>query len=129
MGRVPAEATAFAHRDARLLAMILAGFDPTEGDGATARTWALSLHAALLPYAAGVYSNFLGDEGDDRVREAYPAATYRRLAAVKHAYDPENLFRRNQNISPAALEQEQAGVSTTHPEPDQTDMLVISPAE
>jgi FAD/FMN-containing dehydrogenase len=106
MARVPAEATAFAHRRARFLAMILAAFDPTEGDGAAARTWATSLHADLLPYASGAYSNFLGDEGEDRVREAYPLETYRRLAGIKRAYDPDNVFRRNQNILPDGAEQE-----------------------
>ena len=45
--------------------------------------------------------NFLQDEGEARIREAYKAATYERLAAVKALYDPENLFRQNQNIKPA----------------------------
>jgi FAD/FMN-containing dehydrogenase len=47
-----------------------------------------------------VYSNFLGDEGDARIREAYPAGTYERLVDVKRRYDPTNLFHRNQNIRP-----------------------------
>jgi len=45
--------------------------------------------------------NFLGDEGERRVREAYPPATYARLAALKKRYDPTNLFHLNQNIPPA----------------------------
>jgi FAD/FMN-containing dehydrogenase len=49
-----------------------------------------------------VYVNFLGDEGPERVREAYPGPTWDRLAEVKRRYDPHNLFRRNQNIAPAA---------------------------
>jgi FAD/FMN-containing dehydrogenase len=49
-----------------------------------------------------VYSNFLESEGEARIREAYPEATYRRLADVKRRYDPTNLFRLNQNIQPAA---------------------------
>ena len=49
----------------------------------------------------GAYVNFLGDEGPDRVRAAYPGATWDRLAAVKATYDPENLFRLNQNVPPA----------------------------
>ena len=48
----------------------------------------------------GVYVNFLGDEGPERVRQAYPGATWERLAAVKRRWDPTNLFRRNQNIPP-----------------------------
>ena len=43
---------------------------------------------------------FLGDEGPERVRAAYPGATWDRLAAVKAAYDPANVFRRNQNVAP-----------------------------
>jgi hypothetical protein len=53
---------------------------------------------------AAVYVNYLGDataEGEDRVRAAYGAATYERLAALKRANDPGNLFRMNQNITPA----------------------------
>jgi FAD/FMN-containing dehydrogenase len=48
----------------------------------------------------GVYVNFLQVEGADRVREAYPPATYERLAAIKRQYDPENLFHFNQNVPP-----------------------------
>jgi FAD/FMN-containing dehydrogenase len=64
--------------------------------------WVESCWAAVRPYTSGVYVNELGDEGEARVREAYPPATYRRLAALKHRYDPRNFFRGNQNISPRA---------------------------
>ena len=50
---------------------------------------------------AGAYVNFLGDEGEDRVHEAYPGETWARLAAIKARYDPDNVFHRNQNIPPA----------------------------
>jgi FAD/FMN-containing dehydrogenase len=100
MARVPADATAFAHRDAKILVMMLSGFEA--GDGAAQRAWVSSLLDDLRPLVDGVYSNFLGDEGDARVHEAYPAATYARLAAVKRAYDPTNVFHRNQNIRPAS---------------------------
>ena len=58
-------------------------------------------YEALRPRATGVYSNFLEAEGEDRIHEAYPEATYRRLADIKRRYDPSNLFRLNQNIAPA----------------------------
>jgi len=48
-----------------------------------------------------VYVNFLADEGEARVRDAYPGATWERLTAIKARYDPTNLFRLNQNIPPA----------------------------
>ena len=56
----------------------------------------------MQPFLAGsVYVNYLGDEGDDRLRAAYPAAKYERLVALKTKDDPTNLFRLNQNIKPA----------------------------
>ena len=64
------------------------------------RAWTESLFEALEPHDAGVYSNFLEDEGDARVRDAYPSGTYERVVDVKRHYDPSNLFRRNQNIRP-----------------------------
>ena len=48
----------------------------------------------------GAYVNFLGAEGEDRVRAAYPGATWDRLVAIKRRYDPTNLFRRNHTIPP-----------------------------
>lgn len=65
------------------------------------RQWVRDYWDALAPYQCGVYVNFMMDEGPDRVREAYGARTYERLAAVKRSYDPENLFRINQNVAPA----------------------------
>ena len=63
--------------------------------------WTRPTTRRCAPDASGVYSNFLEDEGEDRIREAYPAGTYERLADVKRRYDPTNLFRLNQNIRPA----------------------------
>ena len=59
--------------------------------------------AAMAPYATGVYVNNLGVEGADRVRAAYAPATYERLVALKDVYDPDNVFRLNQNILPSRV--------------------------
>ena len=64
--------------------------------------WARGLWQAAVPFSTGsVYVNFLTEEGEARVREAYPGATWERLAAIKAQYDPTNLFHLNQNIPPA----------------------------
>jgi hypothetical protein len=63
--------------------------------------WVTDFAAALDQGDAGVYVNFLGDEGEGRVREAYPGPIWNRLAEIKGRYDPTNLFRLNQNIPPA----------------------------
>jgi len=100
MARVPADATAFAHRAASVMVSIMSGFmEPEMEEAATA--WNRSLFAVLEPKATGVYANFLEDEGDERIRVAYPAASYERLARIKRRYDPANLFHRNQNIRPS----------------------------
>jgi FAD/FMN-containing dehydrogenase len=102
MARVAADATAFAHRGAPVMATIITPFE----DAATEpehRAWTESLHEALAANEAGVYSNFLEAEGEERVRAAYPGGIYERLADVKRRYDPSNLFRLNQNIRPAAM--------------------------
>lgn len=99
MARVPAEATAFAHRSAAAQATIINMLVDPEGADA-AISWNRGLFDALEPRSSGVYVNFLEDEGDARIRAAYPGGTYGRLAAVKRRYDHYNLFRRNQNIRP-----------------------------
>ena len=82
------------------MVIILTPFeDPAEAPIHAA--WTQAFYEALGPRAVGVYSNFLEAEGEARIREAYPDATYRRLAEVKRRYDPANLFRLNQNIRPA----------------------------
>jgi FAD/FMN-containing dehydrogenase len=100
MARVPVPETAFAHRAAPIMIVLIDHFEDAALD-ATELGWTEALHAALEPNASGVYSNFLQAEGEDRIREAYPAGTYQRLAAIKRQYDPANLFRMNQNIHPA----------------------------
>jgi FAD/FMN-containing dehydrogenase len=64
------------------------------------REWVRNFWSALEPYHAGAYVNFLMEEGEERVREAYGAEKYDRLKVLKRRYDPENLFRLNQNIRP-----------------------------
>ena len=97
MARVPVEATAFAHRSSRIMAAIAAFHDGPE-DRAMKEAWVDRLMARLRQNDDGAYVNFVGDEGPERVRAAYPGATWRRLVEVKARYDPTNLFRRNQNI-------------------------------
>ena len=100
MASVPAGATAFAHRDARYFVAILGlWFDPFE-DPTPHRRWTEGLWEKIRPEGRGVYVNFLAEEGEGRVREAYPNGTYERLAAVKRQYDPTNVFRFNQNVKP-----------------------------
>jgi FAD/FMN-containing dehydrogenase len=100
MARVPAEATAFAHRQARIM-VNLAAFYNGPGDKAVRNAWVTDFAAALHQGDSSVYVNFLGDEGEERVRDAYPEATWERLRAIKARYDPTNLFKLNQNIPPA----------------------------
>ena len=101
IARVPAEATAFTNRDAQwMLTAVAIWLDPEETPEPHV-AWARSLWEAMRPWASGTYVNHLGDEGEQRVRDAYGAA-YPRLAALKQAWDPDNVFRLNQNIAPPA---------------------------
>ncbi|MFL5757827.1 MAG: FAD-binding oxidoreductase [Chloroflexota bacterium] len=100
MARVPAEATAFAHRSSRIMVNVAAFYEgPDDRDARQA--WVEEFAAALHQGDDGAYVNFLMNEGEERVRAAYPGATWDRLATIKHRYDPTNLFRLNQNIPPA----------------------------
>jgi FAD/FMN-containing dehydrogenase len=101
MARVPADATAFAHRASRILAVVGCFVDAPE-DQAAREAWVEDLVASIRQDDEGAYVNFLTDEGEDRIRAAYPGSTWDRLAAIKAHYDPDNLFRRNQNVPPAA---------------------------
>ena len=100
MARVPPEATAFAHRTSRILVNVAAFYDGLD-DRPKRETWVTEFAAALRQGDAGAYVNFLGEEGEARVREAYPGSTWDRLVAIKARYDPANLFRLNQNIPTA----------------------------
>ena len=100
MARVPAQATAFAHRDSRIMVNLAAFYDGP-ADQAVRQAWVDDFAAALRQDDSGAYVNFLGDEGQARVRQAYPGSTWDRLMTIKARYDPTNLFRLNQNIPPA----------------------------
>jgi hypothetical protein len=100
MARVSADATAFTHRERRIMVALGAVYERPE-ETAMHEEWVGTFAAALRQGAGGVYVNFLGDEGEARIREAYPGATFERLAAIKGRYDSTNLFRLNQNIPPS----------------------------
>ena len=97
--RVGAGDTAYAHRTSRMLVGFLALHG---GPTAPHERWAADGIAALRQGDAGAYVNFVSNEGPERLRAAYPGATWERLRRVKATYDPENLFRLNHNIPPAA---------------------------
>ena len=98
---VAPEDTAFSFRDANW-SQVFIGVDPDAANAAALKEWVVDYWEALHPYAAGgAYVNFMMDEGQERVRATY-GANYPRLQQVKAEYDPENVFRVNQNIVPAA---------------------------
>jgi hypothetical protein len=99
MARVPADATAFAHRASRIMVNVAAFYEGLE-DRVIRETWVSDFAAALQQGDTGAYVNFLGPEGEAQIRKAYPGATWDRLATIKGHYDPTNLFRLNQNIPP-----------------------------
>jgi FAD/FMN-containing dehydrogenase len=101
MARVPADATAFAHRVSRIMVNV-AAISATVDEVPVHEAWAAEFATTLRQADPGVYVNFLADEGEERIRAAYPGATWDRLAAIKQRYDPGNLFHLNQNIPPAS---------------------------
>ena len=97
--RVGETETAFGHRSAPYIININAMWDGQPQTDPVA--WAREFWDAMQPFSGGgTYVNFLGNEGEDRVRAAYGAETYDRLVDLKTKYDPENFFRLNQNIRP-----------------------------
>lgn len=102
VGRMPEESTAYSQRAAVHNVNIDAVWLPVEAERAERElSWARMAYEALSPHQQGVYVNFLGDEGQERVRSAYGEGKYRRLSEIKAKYDPGNVFRLNQNIRPA----------------------------
>jgi FAD/FMN-containing dehydrogenase len=97
--RLSDEATAFSGRDAGYALNINAV--ATDGNSYPEQAaWARRMWEAMRPHGNGVYVNFLDREGNDRVRAAYGQAKYHRLVTLKQLWDPDNLFRLNQNITP-----------------------------
>ncbi len=80
----------------------LASFYEGPDDRDLRATWVEAFQTALQQGDHGAYVNFLADEGEGRIRAAYPGGTWDRLVAIKRRYDPSNLFRLNQNIPPAS---------------------------
>jgi FAD/FMN-containing dehydrogenase len=99
VSRVADDASAFNGRGAGFTYNIGAATE-TETGFAEEREWVRGFWSALSPWHQGVYVNFLGDEGDARVRQAYGPEKFARLQALKAKYDPDNFFRLNQNIPP-----------------------------
>jgi FAD/FMN-containing dehydrogenase len=99
--RVGESDTAFSFRDC-LWSSVTAGIDADPANNDRIVEWARDYWKALHPYSAGgAYVNFMMEEGDERIQATY-RGNYQRLVEVKRKYDPNNLFRVNQNISPAA---------------------------
>jgi FAD/FMN-containing dehydrogenase len=97
--RVPADATAYAHRGSRIM-VNLAAFYETDEEKRARQAWLAEFASAIQQGDTGRYVNFLSDDGEAGVRAAYPRETYDRLASIKAVYDPGNLFRVNHNIAP-----------------------------
>ena len=93
--------TAWGYRDAKW-AQVIVAVDPDPAKASELKDWAIGYWEAIHPYSAGgAYVNFMMDEGQSRVKATY-RGNYERLARAKAAYDPDNLFRVNQNIAPKA---------------------------
>jgi FAD/FMN-containing dehydrogenase len=101
-GRVPTDATAFAHRNAEAMVVCMLMLPDMATDAEVER--ALVRWRAVAAHGTGTYVNFQGSATAEDLAAAYPPATYARLAAVKRAYDPANRFALNHNVEPAPVE-------------------------
>jgi len=97
--RIGPTATAFPHRYTPFVLNLHTRWQEKSDDDRCI-AWARDFHDATRPFSKGVYVNFLSEEGDARVREAYTEEVWARLVEVKRKWDPENVFRMNQNIAP-----------------------------
>lgn len=102
MARVPADATAFAHRASKIMVNVAALYENPD-EQPTHEAWVMEFAAVLRQSDTGAYVNFLGVESEDGIRAAYPGSTWDRLAEIKSRYDPDNIFRLNQNIPPVKV--------------------------
>jgi FAD/FMN-containing dehydrogenase len=100
VARFDADGTPFGSRHSGYLVDILGATNGPDGFAAE-RRWAREGGDAIAAHATGVYVNWLMDEGERRVREAYGARRFARLQSIKRLYDPDNVFRLNQNIRPS----------------------------
>jgi FAD/FMN-containing dehydrogenase len=98
-GRVQDSATAFAHRKTPFVFNIHTRWRSVSDDE-KCLSWARDFHNAIQPFASGVYVNFISQEGEDRVKDAYTPEVWNRLVEIKKRWDPHNMFRMNQNIKP-----------------------------
>jgi FAD/FMN-containing dehydrogenase len=100
VAKVSPDATAYAHRNSRIMVNVAAMYQDPD-DRPKHAAWVDELSGELLQENTGAYVGFLADEGDERVRAAYPGPTWDRLREIKRKHDPANVFRLNQNIPPA----------------------------
>jgi berberine-like enzyme len=100
VSRADAQATAVGEREVGLDISLAVGWQPGDPDAEGHKAWARAGWAALRPYSTGIYANFISDEGEDGIEAAY-GDRRGRLAALKAAWDPDNVFRMNGNIAPS----------------------------
>lgn len=102
--RVPKNETAFAHRNTPFVLNIHTRWQESSDDE-KCLTWARKFHESTQKFARGVYVNFLSQEGEERIKEAYTADVWNRLVEIKDKWDPDNRFHMNQNIKPSAKQE------------------------
>jgi FAD/FMN-containing dehydrogenase len=93
--------TSYSHRDAKFIVNLLGTWTDSR-ENQRHIDWTRDSFAALSQFATGAYVNFMGEEGEERVKAAYGAEKFGRLTSLKNKYDPNNLFRFNQNIKPSS---------------------------
>src|SRR6185437_9968843 len=97
VARIPSDATAYAHRSKPILMNVVAFYNG-EADRENRRRWATEFWKTLQPNDDSAYVGFLADDGQARIRAAYPGSTWDRLTTIKSTYDPTNVFRLNHNV-------------------------------
>jgi hypothetical protein len=100
VARVPEDATAFPNRKAQHNLNILGAWEMNDPDPERHIAWVRQTWEAMQPFSTGAYVNFMSDEPADRLGAVYGPGKYERLVALKRRYDPQNVFRHNQNIAP-----------------------------